>query len=175
MKKRKRRKQQEEITNYNLSVSKISQLKGAITAPSSKSYTHRAIIIGSMNGVTRIANPLFSDDTKATINAWKKLGAKIYDDYGDHIDIIGFNGKPSLNGGFIDVNESGTLLRFILSVVPYGNGSFTITGNGTLKNRPNTAIIEALKLMGVEISGTTDDHKLPITVIAKGDSLLGVK
>ncbi|PIV53813.1 MAG: 3-phosphoshikimate 1-carboxyvinyltransferase [Elusimicrobia bacterium CG_4_10_14_0_8_um_filter_37_32] len=168
MKKRKRRRKQRVLTNYNLSVSKVSYLKGEITAPPSKSYTHRAIIIGSMNGGTRIVNPLFSDDTEATIKAWRSLGATIRR-YADHLDIIGFNRKPSIHRGSINVNESGTLLRFILTVIPCGNGKFTITGNGTLKNRPNTALVEALKSMGVEISGTTNDHKLPITITARGE------
>ncbi|MDI6641462.1 MAG: 3-phosphoshikimate 1-carboxyvinyltransferase [Elusimicrobiota bacterium] len=154
--------------NYNLFVSKSSKLKGTVKAPPSKSYTHRAIIIGSMNGSTKIANPLYCDDTNATIQAWRTLGAKIHT-YNDHLDIVGFNGNPSLSSNTINVKEAGTLLRFILSVLPLGRGKFTIVGEKTLCNRPNTAIVSALRSMGVEISGREADHKLPITINAKGE------
>ncbi|HUW47645.1 MAG TPA: 3-phosphoshikimate 1-carboxyvinyltransferase, partial [Patescibacteria group bacterium] len=53
------------------------KLSGKAAAPPSKAYTHRALIAGLLsNGVSRISNPLYSEDTDATLKAITTLGAK---------------------------------------------------------------------------------------------------
>jgi 3-phosphoshikimate 1-carboxyvinyltransferase len=155
------------MEHNNLLVRKCSNLAGTIKAPPSKSYTHRAIIIGSINGEARIINPLYSEDTAATINVLEAMGAVVRKEEG-YLDIRGFNRVPRLQKGFINVGESGTLLRFILSLLPLCKGEIIVTGEKTLRNRPNTTIINALRSWGIKISGQGRDHKLPITIIGKG-------
>ncbi len=67
------------MTNLtNLVVKKSSRLSGAIKAPSSKSLTHRALIAASLSeGPSKITDALICDDTLATINACRLLGAEI--------------------------------------------------------------------------------------------------
>ena len=49
-----------------------------VTAPPSKSYTHRALIIGALgSGTTTLLQPLFAQDTRLTINALRMLGVTI--------------------------------------------------------------------------------------------------
>jgi len=151
-----------------LFVKKCSGLIGTVKAPPSKSYTHRAIIIGSINGKTRIINPLYSEDTIATINVLEALGAVIRRGKG-YIDITGFEGSPHLQKDFINVGESGTLLRLILSILPLCKGKFVVKGEKTLCGRPNTTIVNALRSWGLNISGRGTSHKLPITIIGKGE------
>ncbi len=56
-----------------------SKLSGKIVCPSNKSYTHRAIILGSLSEKTSIIkNILQSKDTYATIEACKKFGRSIH-------------------------------------------------------------------------------------------------
>ena len=58
-----------------------STLQGTVAAPPSKSYTHRAFIMGMLaEGETVIHDPLISDDTLATINALRMFGAVVEDD-----------------------------------------------------------------------------------------------
>ena len=55
-----------------------SKISGNIVCPANKSYTHRAVFLASLaNGKSTIKNILVSDDTKATIEACRKFGAKI--------------------------------------------------------------------------------------------------
>jgi 3-phosphoshikimate 1-carboxyvinyltransferase len=57
---------------------KKSEISGTVCAPPSKSYTHRAIVCGLLSsGTTRIKNPLFCDDTKATLDIAEMMGAHI--------------------------------------------------------------------------------------------------
>ena len=55
-----------------------STIEGQVIAPSSKSYTHRALICSALaSGESKIISPLNSDDTEATIDLLEKLGVKI--------------------------------------------------------------------------------------------------
>ena len=70
------------------------KLSGEIIVPSSKSYTHRAIIAASLaEGVSNIGRPLISDDTDATIEACQKIGAQIVK-RGHDLEIEGFGPHP---------------------------------------------------------------------------------
>lgn len=150
-----------------IGISKTMKLQGTIKASPSKSYTHRAIIIGSMNSFIKVINPLICDDTKATIETWKQLGANI-DVKDAYLSIEGFNGKPVLKSHQLNVNESGTLLRFLLSILAYSNGEIIVNGRGTLLNRTNKVLVEVLTKLGVDIEGSGSEHNLPIRMKVNG-------
>jgi len=151
-----------------IKVEKAEFLKGEVFAPSSKSYTIRAIIAGSLSRGLKIVNPLFSEDTRAAISSLRKLGAGIEEGKG-YLKIAGFKGKPVLRGGIINTGESGTLLRLILPLIALGRGSFTVTGRGTLLKRTNKPIAEALLSLGVDIKGKDKEFRLPIKIKADGE------
>jgi len=150
----------------NIIIEKIPKLIGIVKAPPSKSYTQRAIMIGSINGISKIVNPLYSKDTLATINAWRQLGA-IIKKVSNYLQIKGFHGLPHPRSHFINVGESGTLLRFILPIIALAKGNFKVQGEGTLLGRSNRTIVEALKSWNLDISGTGREHKLPIMLKGK--------
>ena len=57
---------------------KKSTIRGTIRCPSSKSYSHRAIVIASLcEGQSTITNALLARDTLATLAACNTLGANI--------------------------------------------------------------------------------------------------
>ena len=89
----------------------ISKINGEVFAPSSKSYTHRAIAIASLSEECVIHRPLLSADTLATVRACEAFGARV-DRQGDRLVVHGFRGKPNLPDNVIDVANSGTTLRF---------------------------------------------------------------
>ena len=56
-------------------------LKGTIHAPSSKSISHRALILGTLGKPgTKIRNLLQSEDVEATKSALKNMGAEFIED-----------------------------------------------------------------------------------------------
>ena len=95
---------------YNAIIEK-SKVKGKVIAPSSKSYTHRALICAALSkGKSKIISPLISDDTQATINVLKKLGVKIkINDIS--IQVEGSNFKEPKEDLFC--GESGTTMRLM--------------------------------------------------------------
>ena len=90
-------------------------LSGAVDAPPSKSYAHRAIICAALSdGVSRIIGVSMSDDISATVGAMRALGASIDID-GDMLTVRGIHGM--VDGDIvIDCAESGSTLRFIIPV-----------------------------------------------------------
>ena len=55
-----------------------SEVRGAVTAPPSKSMAHRAILCAALApGRSRVDNLAFSQDILATLNAVRALGARV--------------------------------------------------------------------------------------------------
>ena len=147
-------------------------IEGEIKAPSSKSYTHRAIILASLaDGYSQVFNPLLSEDTLSTLNAFITLGADITN-FGNYVDINGVNGiiKPNFNPQpfitnpehIINLGNSGTSLRLLTSIAALGNTEVVFTGDDSLQTRPMGDLLEALKSLGVKTESV--DNKAPITV-----------
>jgi 3-phosphoshikimate 1-carboxyvinyltransferase len=155
------------LQSKTLVVRQARRLSGTVQAPPSKSYTHRAIIIGSLDGSHRVMNPLFCDDTRNTIALFRKLGARI-ERNGKNLVVRGFAGRPELRGRGVNVGESGTLLRLALSILPLANGNIAVKGEGSLRGRPNKQVVDVLQNWGVVMKGRGRDAKLPILIEANG-------
>lgn len=151
-----------------LRTGRTGRLFGTVRAPASKSYTHRAIMIAALAGKTRIVNPLYCADTLNTIALWKQLGVDIRKSPAGLI-VHGCRGVPVLSSGrTVNVGESGTLLRFILSALALAEGQVVVQGKGSLLKRTNRQVVEVLKAWGVEIEGEGSEHRLPIRIHANG-------
>lgn len=145
-----------------------SKIKGEIKAPPSKSYTHRAIAIASLGGKSDIFYPLISEDTKATINAAKCLGAVVeYNDKAGKITIEGTEGSPGTPEDVINAENSGTTLRFFTAISSLCEGVTVLTGDASLRKRPNLPLLKSLNDLGSEAFSTKGDGTAPIVVKGK--------
>ena len=141
----------------------ISVLKGEVLAPPSKSYTHRAVVMASLAGQTIVKRPLLSADTAATIRACRALGAVIREK-GDSLIVDGVKGKPSVPDSIIDVANSGTTLRLLMAVSALCDGTTVLTGDDSIRTRPNTPLIDVLNQLGASVISTRDNGMAPIEV-----------
>ena len=141
----------------------ISVLNGEVLAPPSKSYTHRAVVMASLAGQTIVKRPLLSADTAATIRACKALGAVIREE-GDSLIVDGVKGKPSVPDSIIDVANSGTTLRLLMAVSALCDGTTVLTGDDSIRTRPNTPLIDVLNQLGASVISTRDNGMAPIEV-----------
>jgi 3-phosphoshikimate 1-carboxyvinyltransferase len=140
-----------------------SILKGKVFAPPSKSYTHRAVVISALSNQTTVHRPLLSADTLASVKACKALGAGIHQE-NNNLIINGVEGHPELADNVIDVANSGTTLRLIMAVSALCNGTIVLTGDDSIRTRPNTPLIRALNDLGAEVFSTKDNGTAPIVV-----------
>ena len=140
-----------------------SNINGEVFAPPSKSYTHRAITIAALSHDCVIHRPLMSADTLATIRASEALGANI-ETFEDRIHVKGVNGKPHIPNNVIDVANSGTTLRFMTAVSALTSGVTVLTGDSSIRNRPNQPLLDVLNKLGVEAYSTRANGCAPLVV-----------
>lgn len=147
-----------------------SKLSGKIVCPSNKSYSHRAIILGSLAEKTSIIkNVLQSKDICATIEACKIFGAKIKET-GNDMTVEGI--KEFKNNSLkIDAQNSGTTIRIATAIASLAKNKTVLTGDESLRQRPMQPLLDALESLGAKCSST--EGKPPITVygIIKGGEI----
>lgn len=142
---------------------KKSEVWGSVEAPPSKSYTHRAVIIGSLGHYSRIEKPLLSADTLATVGACRAMGAEIAVS-DDGLEIAGVIGKPKVPDDVVNAANSGTTLRLCMSMAALADGATVFTGDESLRKRPNGPLIKALNDLGAICYSTRFNGLAPIVV-----------
>ena len=137
-----------------------SQLKGSITAPTSKSSMQRACAAALVRkGETVLLNPGSSNDDKAALNIIQQLGAEVNVQEGRII--INSNGVKPV-GNVIDCHESGLSIRMFTSIAALSEQLITVKGSGSLSKRPMNFFDEVLPQLGVEIK--SNNGYLPIEI-----------
>lgn len=140
-----------------------SHLSGRITPPPSKSYTHRALVCAALSKDATVKNPLISRDTLATIDAIRAIGARVQLDDGRAL-IEGVEGEPQAPEDVIDVKNSGTTLRLMTAVCSLAPAASVLTGDSSLKKRPNQPLLDAMAELGALAFSTKGDGTAPIVV-----------
>jgi len=141
-----------------------SNITGTIICPPNKSYTHRAIFLASFVGQgSKVENVLFSADTKATIEACKKLGAKIIQN-GSSIIVKESIGNGSI-ASEIDAANSGTTIRIATAIASLFTKEIVLTGDSSLQKRPMQPLLNALEALGARCS--SKEGKPPVKIIGK--------
>lgn len=139
-----------------------SKLIGTVSAPSSKSYSHRMIIAAALaDGISEITNVTDSNDITVTSQAMEALGAKVLSDGGTYT-VLGIK-KPAAKAD-IDCGESGSTLRFIIPVAAALGTTATFNGHAKLPQRPITPYTREFPKKGVTFEPQSG---LPITVTGK--------
>jgi len=142
-----------------------SHAEGRVAAPSSKSMTHRMVILGALaEGRTSIRRPLVCDDTLATLNAVNMLGAKTKTGEDEWIVEGGSTTAPD---EAMYCGESGTTIRLMTAVCALADGCVTLTAGHSLSRRPMGPLLDALSSLGVDVH--SEAGYPPITVCGKGE------
>lgn len=138
-----------------------SKIEGSISIPSSKSVLHRLIISACLcDDTTTIIATDYGKDIRATIDCMRCLGAKIIEVSGKII--ITPIATPNQNV-VLNVEESGSTLRFLLPIVASLGVTATFIGKEGIVNRPIKPIVDLLKKGGIAFSSDT----LPLTISGK--------
>ena len=112
--------------------------KGAIYAPSSKSYAHRLMICASLaKGNSVIDNIGTNDDILATISCLRELGARI-DINGTKATVKGIEKNKKNSETELFCNESGSTLRFLIPISLLFFEKTYFSGKGKLMERPQS-------------------------------------
>ncbi|ELY52747.1 3-phosphoshikimate 1-carboxyvinyltransferase [Natronorubrum bangense] len=141
-----------------------SSLQGTAQAPPSKSYTHRAILAAGYAGQTTVRDALWSADTQATARAVDLFGGAVSRADDGTLEIEGFDGQPDVPADVINCDNSGTTMRLVTAAAALADGTTVLTGDESLRSRPQGPLLEAVADLGGEAKSTRGNGQAPLVV-----------
>ena len=141
-----------------------SRVRGTARAPPSKSYTHRAILASGYAAEATVHDALWSADTRATARAVEHFGGDVSRTDDGRLEIEGFDGRPDVPGDVIDCANSGTTMRLVTATAALADGTTVLTGDDSLRSRPQGPLLEAIGDLGGEAFSTRRNGQAPLVV-----------
>jgi len=137
-----------------------SSPRGVINAPASKSHVQRLLAASLLaHGRSVITNFSQCDDIDAAVRIIQTLGAKIIVS-GATLTIISSGlHQPDTE---LNCNESGLCARMFAPIAALCAEPVTITGTGSLLNRPMDQLVTVLRQFGVTVAAA--NNTLPFTI-----------
>jgi 3-phosphoshikimate 1-carboxyvinyltransferase len=156
-----------------LTLKPIRNINGEVNLPGSKSLSNRALLLAALaEGTTKITNLLESDDTRHMLNALKQLGIeyRLSDDKTECI-VVG-NGGPINSDSFEELflGNAGTAMRPLCAALCLGEGSYLLTGEPRMKERPIGHLVDSLRQAGANINYIETEGYPPLQIEANGIS-----
>jgi 3-phosphoshikimate 1-carboxyvinyltransferase len=152
-----------------------------VTVPGSKSLTNRALVLAALgDGRTTLRGALWSEDTEIMVEALRVLGFEVEvesdaaEESNRSISVTGLGGRIPNAGSksaplAIYVGNAGTVARFLLAMVCLGGGVYRLQGTPRMHERPQGALIEALRQLGYRIEA--QGGRLPAVVSGESKTL----
>jgi len=159
-----------------------STVRGRARAPPSKSYTHRAILAAGYAAGALVHDPLVSADTRATMRAVEAFGGSVENPAEeaadgsvedptlgagtetDALDVAGFDGRPEVPADVVDCANSGTTIRLTAATAALGDGLTVLTGDTSLRSRPQGPLLDAIGQLGGRAESTRGNGRAPLVV-----------
>ena len=129
-----------------------------IAMPASKSFAQRAIFAAALaEGTSHLSGYSPCGDSEAALALAETIGAQVRRD-GDRLAIKGIGATcGQLHQEQLDTGESGLLTRLAIPVLAaIGDGNLTVTGHGTLPNRPLSGASDIMASFGVLLSNAAE-------------------
>ena len=158
-----------QASGNDLPLGPISQVLGSVHLVGSKSLTNRALLLSALSaGRTKLTNILRSDDSKVMLESLHKLGVTVEPDPNDAttVTITGvggcFHAQEPVN---LFLGNAGTAMRPLCAALALSQGTFELTGEPRMYERPIGILVDALRTLGakVEYLGTEGYPPLKIT------------
>jgi 3-phosphoshikimate 1-carboxyvinyltransferase len=154
------------------------QKESKVVLPGSKSLTNRALILAALaRAPVVLRGALWSEDTQAMVECLERLGfaVEVADDLAEPanrtLKVQGAGGRIP-NAGTPDkplelfVENAGTAARFLPPMLCLGHGSYRVSGIERMHQRPQAALVAALRQLGYRID--TPNDRLPAVIHGTG-------
>jgi 3-phosphoshikimate 1-carboxyvinyltransferase len=146
-------------------------LQGVIRPPGSKSLTNRALLLAAMaRGTSQIDGLLDCDDSKVMLEGLRALGISLDVDWTGPMAIVEGCGGVLRNPKPlpIDVQNSGTTIRFLAAMLTACGGEFELFGVPRMQERPIGELIAALQNLGGGITAESQNEFPPVRINSQG-------
>jgi 3-phosphoshikimate 1-carboxyvinyltransferase len=145
-----------------------TKVKAEVAVPGSKSITQRALIAAALaDGESVLLGPLESEDTRYTAAALAQMGVTV-EKGKENWTVIGNGGRIETPAKEIFLGNNGTATRFLASVAALGAGTFRISGDARMAERPILPLMQALQGWGVDIASINNNGCPPLVIQANG-------
>lgn len=142
-------------------------LRGIAAVPGDKSISHRALLFnGLARGQGRVRGLLEAGDVHSTRRALEAMGVGI-EESGSEIRVTGRAGALVEPMDVLDCGNSGTTLRLLLGVLAAQPFFSVLTGDSSLRGRPQARLTRPLARMGATIDGRAGGDRAPLAVRGK--------
>ena len=153
-------------------------VRAEISVPGSKSITNRALLLAALGeGETTLLGALWSEDTQVMVECLQDLGFMInvapdlQEPCNRAITVYGRGGLVPPGGTEqqpleLFVGNAGTAARFLAAMVCLGKGVYRLRGVPRMHERPQAALLKALRELGYQIDSPND--KLPMLIFGTG-------
>jgi len=155
----------------SLRLKPVKKIEGDIFLPGSKSLSNRALLLAALaEGWTEITNLLDADDIRRMLEALRQLGIAWELSEDRTRCLVPGNGGPFLVTQLLELylGNAGTALRPLCAVLGLGRGTFTLTGDRRMEERPIRDLVEALQGAGASISYLKNIGYPPLKIEATG-------
>jgi 3-phosphoshikimate 1-carboxyvinyltransferase len=148
-------------------IPRTGPLNASVTAPPSKSYSVRALLLSAMaEGVTTVTNALDSDDTRYALEALRTIGFEIAGTLRDGVR-IGPRRSISANEVPVFVGNAGTAMRFLTGWLSFVPGRFLLQGEQRMHERPIGDLVDVLMSIGAEVEYVEREGYPPLRIRGK--------
>jgi 3-phosphoshikimate 1-carboxyvinyltransferase len=154
-----------------LSITPVTRpVEGTACVPGSKSITNRAQVLAALaEGESRITGALFSDDTRYMAAALNQLGIPVHsDEKACTMTVHGKGGRIPAERADLYVGNAGTAARFLTALVALGHGEYRLDGIHRMRQRPMQDLLDALRMLDVDVAAEMENGCLPLVVRAHG-------
>jgi 3-phosphoshikimate 1-carboxyvinyltransferase len=148
----------------------ISHVAGEIFLPGSKSLSNRILLLSALaEGTTTITNLLDSDDVRYMLAALQQLGVVIkLSPERTQCQVQGLAAPFAAQEQHLYLGNAGTAMRPLCAALCLGQGTFTLTGEPRMKERPIAHLVEALQHLGADIEYLQQTGYPPLRIRARG-------
>jgi 3-phosphoshikimate 1-carboxyvinyltransferase len=148
-------------------IPKASAVTATVTAPASKSYSVRALLLAAMTeGTTTVTNCLDADDTRYALEALRTLGFEISGSFPRELH-IGARKTMSANEVPIFVGNAGTAMRFFTGWLAFTPGRFLLRGEERMHDRPIGDLVDVLQQIEAEVEYVEKEGYPPLRIRGK--------
>ena len=148
-------------------IKKTGPLHATVTAPPSKSYSVRALLLAAMSfGTTTIQNCLDADDTRYALEALRAIGYDVSGSFAKEL-FIGARRSMSANEVPIFVGNAGTAMRFFTGWLAFTPGRFLLHGEERMHQRPIGDLVNVLLSLDAEVEYVENEGFPPLRIRGK--------
>ena len=148
-------------------IPKTGPLDATVTAPPSKSYSVRALLLAAMSrGTTTVRNCLDADDTRYALEALRTIGFDVAGSIQREV-YIGPRRTMSANEVPIFIGNAGTAMRFLTGWLAFTPGRFILDGEERMRERPIGDLVDVLTSIDAEVEYVEKEGYPPLRIRGK--------